>query len=173
MELSGVGKHCEVTNCKQLDFLPFKCDGCQKVFCAEHRKYESHKCGTPKVKDKVVPTCPLCSKPVSVKDGEDINKVIDSHITAGCKDERQERIFTNQCTMKGCKKAELVPITCKQCKNKFCLQVRDYNATVSDFIVASSTTWSQMFSSSSRQDCFHWSFQSAHQSEIKAVHNTV
>lgn len=26
-----LGSHCQLSDCNQLDFLPFKCDGCQKV----------------------------------------------------------------------------------------------------------------------------------------------
>ncbi|KAD5317734.1 hypothetical protein E3N88_17680 [Mikania micrantha] len=37
-----LGKHCQLSDCKQPDFLPFKCDGCHKPFCLEHRSYESH-----------------------------------------------------------------------------------------------------------------------------------
>lgn len=27
----GLGAHCSYEDCYQLDFLPFNCDGCQKV----------------------------------------------------------------------------------------------------------------------------------------------
>ena len=27
-----LGQHCQNPDCNQLDFLPFKCDGCQKVY---------------------------------------------------------------------------------------------------------------------------------------------
>ncbi|XP_068090962.1 AN1-type zinc finger protein 1 [Hyperolius riggenbachi] len=39
-----IGQHCEVQHCAQLDFLPFVCDGCSKVFCLEHRSRTSHGC---------------------------------------------------------------------------------------------------------------------------------
>ncbi|KAE8599104.1 hypothetical protein XENTR_v10017064 [Xenopus tropicalis] len=39
-----VGQHCSAENCGQLDFLPFRCDGCSGVFCLEHRSRESHGC---------------------------------------------------------------------------------------------------------------------------------
>lgn len=28
-----LGDHCQHPDCHQLDFLPFHCDGCKKVFC--------------------------------------------------------------------------------------------------------------------------------------------
>lgn len=27
-----LGKHCQLLDCHQLDFLPFTCDGCKQVF---------------------------------------------------------------------------------------------------------------------------------------------
>jgi len=35
MELPAIGQHCSEPNCKQLDFLPFKCK-CEQIFCVEH-----------------------------------------------------------------------------------------------------------------------------------------
>ncbi|CCH60536.1 hypothetical protein TBLA_0D00260 [Henningerozyma blattae CBS 6284] len=37
-----VGTHC--TFCRQLDFLPFHCDYCDKDFCSKHRTQQSHLC---------------------------------------------------------------------------------------------------------------------------------
>ncbi|XP_018423496.1 PREDICTED: AN1-type zinc finger protein 1 isoform X1 [Nanorana parkeri] len=39
-----IGQHCDVEHCGQLDFLPFICDGCSKVFCLVHRNRDSHGC---------------------------------------------------------------------------------------------------------------------------------
>ena len=41
-----VGSHCHLANCKQLDFLPFLCDGCSFVFCLQHREKSSHHCSS-------------------------------------------------------------------------------------------------------------------------------
>ncbi|XP_066288964.1 AN1-type zinc finger protein 1-like [Branchiostoma lanceolatum] len=43
-ELPELGQQCSVTSCKQLDFLPFKCDACSGIFCKEHRSRERHTC---------------------------------------------------------------------------------------------------------------------------------
>lgn len=32
-DLMALGQHCSLPDCQQLDFLPFKCDSCNKVFC--------------------------------------------------------------------------------------------------------------------------------------------
>lgn len=39
-----VGKNCEYEYCRQLDFLPFFCQSCQKTFCLDHRSETTHKC---------------------------------------------------------------------------------------------------------------------------------
>ncbi|KAM4705909.1 AN1-type zinc finger protein 1 [Rhinophrynus dorsalis] len=41
-----IGQHCDAEHCGQLDFLPFVCDGCSRVFCLEHRSRDSHGCPT-------------------------------------------------------------------------------------------------------------------------------
>ncbi|PIK47571.1 putative AN1-type zinc finger protein 2B-like isoform X1 [Apostichopus japonicus] len=33
MEFPDLGQHCSNSSCKQLDFLPMKCDACSKIFC--------------------------------------------------------------------------------------------------------------------------------------------
>ncbi|EDK37914.2 hypothetical protein PGUG_02012 [Meyerozyma guilliermondii ATCC 6260] len=40
--IMDIGEHCAY--CRQLDFLPFACDGCKKVFCASHRTQLQHHC---------------------------------------------------------------------------------------------------------------------------------
>ncbi|XP_040289056.1 AN1-type zinc finger protein 1 [Bufo bufo] len=39
-----IGQHCDVEHCGQLDFLPFVCDGCSRVFCLTHRSRDCHGC---------------------------------------------------------------------------------------------------------------------------------
>lgn len=43
-DASLVGAHCQYTYCNQLDFLPFKCQSCDKTFCLEHRTEDGHAC---------------------------------------------------------------------------------------------------------------------------------
>ncbi|OLP86968.1 Zinc finger AN1 and C2H2 domain-containing stress-associated protein 16 [Symbiodinium microadriaticum] len=43
VEVKGAA-HCSFASCRQLDFLPFKCDACQGIFCQEHFAYASHNC---------------------------------------------------------------------------------------------------------------------------------
>ena len=44
MELPHLGKHCSEKSCRQLDFLPMKCDACSEIFCKDHLQYDDHSC---------------------------------------------------------------------------------------------------------------------------------
>eukprot|EP01018_Ginkgo_biloba_P022681 Gb_30953 [translate_table: standard] len=47
-----LGKHCMEESCRTLDFLPLKCNGCNKVFCAEHRSEKDHDCPNVDMNDR-------------------------------------------------------------------------------------------------------------------------
>lgn len=38
-EFYDLGAHCQFDGCNQKDFLPFKCDKCNKYYCLEVGKY--------------------------------------------------------------------------------------------------------------------------------------
>ena len=125
MEFPDLGKQCSLLNCKQLDFLPFTCPSCKNVFCHEHRKYATHKCQAPRfIKDKRADVCPLCSKPVAVLEGENVDQKISEHIEAGCKSVEAERKRNSRCNAKRCRVHELMPIKCNRCNLQFCLKHR-------------------------------------------------
>ena len=44
MELPDLGKHCSEKSCRQLDFLPMKCDACSLILCKDHLQYDTHSC---------------------------------------------------------------------------------------------------------------------------------
>ncbi|KAL7300228.1 hypothetical protein TKK_0006867 [Trichogramma kaykai] len=44
MELPEVGSQCSFTECKQLDYLPLKCEKCLKIFCKDHYNASLHLC---------------------------------------------------------------------------------------------------------------------------------
>ena len=44
MELPHLGKQCSEKTCRQLDFLPMKCDACSEIFCTDHLQYDDHSC---------------------------------------------------------------------------------------------------------------------------------
>lgn len=44
MDLPTIGGRCEAYGCGAFDFLPIKCNGCQKCFCKHHVILDSHAC---------------------------------------------------------------------------------------------------------------------------------
>ncbi|XP_074170132.1 AN1-type zinc finger protein 2A isoform X2 [Rhinolophus sinicus] len=126
MEFPDLGKHCSEKSCKQLDFLPLKCDVCKQDFCKDHFTYAAHKCPFAFKKDVQVPVCPLCNKPVPVKKGEIPDVVVGEHMDRDCKyrPEKKEKIFMYRCSKEGCKKREMLQVTCDQCRGNFCIQHR-------------------------------------------------
>ena len=73
MELPHLGESCSHTSCSRLDFLPYKCDLCSKIFCEDHRVYENHDCPERYKVDAQVPVCPKCGDIIPMKPGEDPN----------------------------------------------------------------------------------------------------
>ncbi|EDW04048.1 AN1-type zinc finger protein 2A [Drosophila grimshawi] len=123
MEFPHLGQHCNEATCNRLDFLPVKCDSCDKVFCATHYNYERHNCPGAHRKDFQVPICPLCGEPVPTAPGVEPDLTVSQHIDKQCKSD-SKKIYTNRCHAKGCKRKELIPVQCSQCKLNFCLRHR-------------------------------------------------
>ncbi|XP_060029142.1 AN1-type zinc finger protein 2A isoform X2 [Erinaceus europaeus] len=123
MEFPDLGKHCSEKTCKQLDFLPFQCDACGEDFCKDHFSYASHQCPLAIQKDVRVPVCPLCSQPVLVRKGVLVDVAVGEHIDQDCRawPGKREKIFTYRCSKEGCRKKEMLPVACGQCRANFCL----------------------------------------------------
>ncbi|NXQ62797.1 ZFN2B protein, partial [Anthoscopus minutus] len=133
MELPWLGEHCSERTCKQLDFLPLKCNACGEVFCKDHIRYDDHKCSSAYKKDVQVPVCPLCNTPVPVQKGEIPDIVVGAHIDKDCKyNPAQQKpflsslpqIFANKCLKPGCKRKEMIKVVCEQCGGSFCIKHR-------------------------------------------------
>ncbi|XP_053413169.1 AN1-type zinc finger protein 2A isoform X1 [Nycticebus coucang] len=126
MEFPDLGKHCSEKTCKQLDFLPLKCDACKQDFCKDHFTCAAHRCPFAFKKDVQVPVCPLCNIPIPVKKGEIPDVVVGDHIDRDCKHpgKNKKKIFTFQCSKEGCKKKEMLQVACDQCHGNFCIQHR-------------------------------------------------
>ncbi|KAL9835752.1 LOW QUALITY PROTEIN: AN1-type zinc finger protein 2A [Geothlypis trichas] len=125
MELPWLGEHCSERSCKQLDFLPLKCDACGEVFCKDHIRYDDHKCSSAYKKNVQVPVCPLCNTPIPVQKGEIPDIVVGAHIDKDCKynpAQQKQKIFTNKCT-KRCKRKEMMKVVV-QCGGSFCIKHR-------------------------------------------------
>lgn len=70
-----------------------------------------------------MPVCPLCLEPVPTPKDMSPDVTVGRHIDQFCKSESR-KIYTNRCTMQGCRKKELMPILCSQCRRNFCLRHR-------------------------------------------------
>ncbi|XP_005397860.1 PREDICTED: AN1-type zinc finger protein 2A [Chinchilla lanigera] len=127
MEFPDLGKHCSEKTCKQLDFLPLKCDACEQDFCKDHFTYAGHKCPFAFKKDVQVPVCPLCNVPIPIKKGEIPDVVVGEHMDRDCTNhpgKKKEKVFTYRCSKDGCRKKEMLQLACVQCRDNFCIQHR-------------------------------------------------
>ncbi|GAM88356.1 hypothetical protein ANO11243_063890 [Dothideomycetidae sp. 11243] len=43
-DVESIGAHCQMPFCRQLDFLPFRCESCHGKYCLDHRTETSHSC---------------------------------------------------------------------------------------------------------------------------------
>ncbi|TMW55299.1 hypothetical protein Poli38472_013190 [Pythium oligandrum] len=78
-----IGAHCYMAECRQQDFLPFKCDCCERVFCLDHRSYDAHTCPCAGSRDRRVVECPLCKQMIRWTTEQDVNGVWEEHVHSG------------------------------------------------------------------------------------------
>jgi len=121
MELPHIGDQCSEKACRQLDFLPVKCDGCKKSFCGQHWTYEGHTCPSPRLKDVQVPVCPMCDKPVPSKPGSPPDEAVSRHLDRDCRVDQKKN---PRCSKVKCKTRELIRVDCDQCNLNYCLKHR-------------------------------------------------
>uniref|UniRef100_A0A4W5L6X4 Zinc finger, AN1-type domain 2A n=1 Tax=Hucho hucho TaxID=62062 RepID=A0A4W5L6X4_9TELE len=131
MEFPDLGEHCSENSCKQLDFLPMRCDACEEIFCKDHITYANHKfvcmLSIDPNRDIQVPVCPLCNTPIPIKRGEMPDIKVGEHIDRDCQSDpaqNKRKIFTNKCSKGGCKQKEMIRVTCDQCHINYCLKHR-------------------------------------------------
>lgn len=118
-----MGTHCAESSCNQLDFLPVKCDACQKSFCNDHWQYGAHNCPQGRSRDVQVPVCPLCDKPVPSKPGAPPDAAVSAHLDRDCRAEAREK-KNPRCSLKKCKVRELIKVDCDVCRKNFCFKHR-------------------------------------------------
>ncbi|CAJ0766088.1 9746_t:CDS:2 [Entrophospora sp. SA101] len=126
MEFPDLGKHCSDPNCKQLDYLPVKCQYCKKDYCNEHFKPNDHNCTNAPSEDGVkVPVCPVCNQPIPVAKGEDPNIRMNIHIENDCnKPVKSTSKPFNSCSFGKCKNRIAVKIMCSGCGKSYCIKHR-------------------------------------------------
>ncbi|CAH9092403.1 unnamed protein product [Cuscuta epithymum] len=121
-----LGSHCQNSDCRQLDFLPFRCDACDHVFCSEHRSYKSHDCPKSDHNNRKVVICETCSMSMETTgcDGEDEKAVLLRHEKSGHCDPKKKKKPT--CPVRRCKDVLTFSNTsyCKTCRIRVCLKHR-------------------------------------------------
>ena len=121
-----LGKHCQQPDCKQLDFLPFTCEGCKQVFCLEHRSYMSHSCPKSDHNSRKVIICETCSISIETTGhgGQDEEAILKKHQNSGTCDPQNKK--KPICPVKRCKEVLTFSnsSTCKTCHIKVCLKHR-------------------------------------------------
>lgn len=126
-DLMSLGQHCAVAHCGQLDFLPFRCDCCEQIFCLEHRTYAAHQCPKAQTKETEVIICPLCASAIKFKSGEDANSAFEHHQRTGCDPQNYDRVHKKRkCPVANCKEKLTTVNTyqCKDCGTEICLKHR-------------------------------------------------
>ncbi|ORY88377.1 hypothetical protein BCR35DRAFT_276729 [Leucosporidium creatinivorum] len=130
-EFLDLGQHCSSPSCHQLDFLPFKCPSCALPYCGEHwRPPSGHECAMydPAKEDNRIPSCPLCSLPISIPTNTDPNLTMDQHLCLSCPTLHPnlptKPKHANLCAERKCKTKMIVPITCNGCGGRFCAKHR-------------------------------------------------
>ncbi|WMV17504.1 hypothetical protein MTR67_010889 [Solanum verrucosum] len=143
-----LGKHCQLSDCHQLDFLPFTCHACQKsltyttelggkenvvliqtsvqVFCVEHRSCKSHECPKSDFNSRMVLVCEICSMSIETTgcQVEDHKAILRKHEESGDCDPKKKKKPT--CPVKRCKGILTFSntSTCKTCRIQVCLRHR-------------------------------------------------
>ncbi|CAN6166773.1 unnamed protein product [Urochloa humidicola] len=120
-----LGAHCDEPDCNQLDFLPFDCDGCGKVFCTAHRTYLAHGCAKAADQGRTVVVCPDCGDAIErAAPGQSEREILDEHARSRrCDPARKRR---PACPVTRCKEELRFCNTtqCKGCGLKVCLKHR-------------------------------------------------
>nr|ADD38857.1 AN1-type zinc finger protein 2B [Lepeophtheirus salmonis] len=124
MEFSELGAHCGEKSCRQLDFLPMKCDACSKLFCSDHLFYESHTCPQSYTKDVQVPVCPLCNNPVPTPRGSSPDSQVLAHMESDSCGAKKKKTHPGACSVRKCKNKEPIPFRCESCRQTVCLTHR-------------------------------------------------
>ncbi|CAG8514853.1 753_t:CDS:2 [Funneliformis mosseae] len=127
MELPDLGRHCADSSCKQLDYLPFKCQYCKREYCNEHSNPKVHNCpNAPSDDGERVPVCPVCNVPVPVSRGEDPNIRMNLHISNDCRPPSKTTSSKpfNACFFGKCKTRSPLPLVCSGCGKNYCIKHR-------------------------------------------------
>ncbi|KAF9077765.1 hypothetical protein BDP27DRAFT_1208694 [Rhodocollybia butyracea] len=122
--LLAIGQQCTHPTCNLVDFLPFKCQHCQKPFCQDHYKVTGHSCPNydESKHNRIAPSCPLCNEPVSFRPGEDPNIRMEDHFAKECSVMTGHKAQKSKpiCAHRKCTKVLFAPIRCDKCRQDYC-----------------------------------------------------
>ncbi|CAE8627956.1 unnamed protein product [Polarella glacialis] len=126
--LSDQGSHCALAECRQLDFLPFRCECCGSSYCLDHFRCEAHRCPKAAGRDNRVLVCPFCQKAVALLAGQDPNLTWQEHAEGicPCPGGRPAARPKDRCPAPGCREI-LTPsgsLQCSRCRRRVCLKHR-------------------------------------------------
>jgi predicted nucleic acid binding AN1-type Zn finger protein len=125
------GQHCSLSDCNQIDFLPFTCNACEKIYCLDHRSYAAHQCKVGLSRDHQALFCPECSSSLVVGVNGNADEVLSRHLTYDCAGKQANSSAKKKCLVKGCKES-LTLTKCKLCHEDVCIPHRfekDHNCT--------------------------------------------
>ncbi|XP_021905402.1 zinc finger AN1 domain-containing stress-associated protein 12 [Carica papaya] len=147
-----LGDHCQHPDCHQLDFLPFHCDGCKKVFCLEHRSYKSHECPKSEHNSRRVVICGICSTSLETTgfDEDSARLMVERHKKSmDCDPSKKKKVV---CPVRRCKEVLTFSntSTCKVCHLKVCLKHRfpaehSCNQALKATVMAGNGRWNDKF----------------------------
>jgi len=127
-QMLTVGQQCSDPTCNLIDFLPLKCQHCQKAYCGDHFLPMVHKCDhyDESKHNRVAPSCPLCNIPIAIPPGEDPNVRMERHFSNDCyvMTGKTPKSSTPHCAKPKCGKVLFAPIRCDKCNQQFCAQHR-------------------------------------------------
>ncbi|KAF8648039.1 hypothetical protein HU200_065076 [Digitaria exilis] len=124
-----LGAQCDEAGCNQLDFLPFECDGCGKVFCAAHRTYRDHGCAKAADQGRTVVVCPDCGDSIERAPGHAASEreILDAHVRSRrCDPARKQRKPPQYCPVPRCEEVLTFCNTtqCNGCGLNVCIKHR-------------------------------------------------
>ena len=116
-----VGAHCTVSECRQRDFLPFKCELCKDVFCLQHRTPDSHVCLS-RISEPEVVICQVCQHAMRVGPSSSKDATILQHEKSTCRGPQP----IAACPVDGCrsKLTQSGSVICGICRVRVCLRHR-------------------------------------------------
>ncbi|KAI9485553.1 MAG: hypothetical protein EXX96DRAFT_12375 [Benjaminiella poitrasii] len=133
MELPQIGKHCQLSGCNSLDFLPIACPLCKHTFCGDHRLPLAHDCSQWSRINNQLTQCNVCQHLVKASESTNLSpeEALDKHKASKCSlflyppNESMKTVSQN-CAVRGCHNIDprIGPVHCNGCDQDFCLTHR-------------------------------------------------